>query len=73
MSAPLALIRSSCSRRTRETLGNRFLLSAIACQRCKPLQYGATALVAQDGHLANTISWSRAWSAAPTRRDLAAL
>jgi DNA-directed RNA polymerase subunit K/omega len=53
-----------------QTMGNRFLLAAIAFQRSKQLQYGAPARVARDGHkptyiavlevLANTISWSRA-------------
>jgi DNA-directed RNA polymerase subunit K/omega len=53
-----------------QTMGNRFLLSAIAFQRSKQLQGGATARVARDGHkptyiavlevLANTISWNRA-------------
>ena len=51
------------------TLGNRFLLSAIAFQRSKQLKDGAVARIARDGHkptyiavmevLANTISWSR--------------
>ena len=50
-------------------MGNRFLLSAIAFQRSKQLQGGASARVARNGHkptyiavlevLANTISWSR--------------
>lgn len=51
------------------TLGNRFLLSAIAFQRSKQIQGGAVARVARNGHkptyiavlevLANTVSWSR--------------
>lgn len=52
-----------------KTMGNRFLLSAIAFQRSKQLQGGAPARVARGVHkatyiavlevLANTISWSR--------------
>lgn len=51
------------------TLGNRFLLSAVAFLRSKQLSGGATARVQRDGHkptylavlevLANTVSWSR--------------
>jgi len=50
------------------TLGNRFLLSAIAFLRSQQLVNGATARIARDGHkptyiavlevVANTISWS---------------
>jgi DNA-directed RNA polymerase subunit K/omega len=52
-----------------QTLGNRFLLSAIAFLRSKQLSAGAPARIARDGHkptyiavlevLANTVSWSR--------------
>jgi DNA-directed RNA polymerase subunit K/omega len=52
-----------------QTMGNRFLLSAIAFQRSKQLKGGAAARVARAGHkptylavlevLANTVSWSR--------------
>ena len=52
-----------------QTLGNRFLLSAIAFLRSKQLAAGAAARIARDGHkptyvavlevLANTISWRR--------------
>ena len=51
------------------TLGNRFLLSAIAFLRSKQLSGGASARVERSGHkvtylavlevLANTVSWSR--------------
>lgn len=51
------------------TMGNRFLLSAIAFQRSKQIQGGAVARVERNGHkatyiavlevLANTISWTR--------------
>ena len=52
-----------------QTMGNRFLLSAIAFQRAKQLQGGASARVERGLHkptyvavlevLANRISWSR--------------
>jgi DNA-directed RNA polymerase subunit K/omega len=52
-----------------DSVGNRFLLSAIAFQRSKQLSGGAAARIPRDGHkpthiavlevLANTISWSR--------------
>ena len=52
-----------------QTMGNRFLLSAIAFQRTKQLKGGAPARVHRADHkptylavlevLANTVSWSR--------------
>jgi DNA-directed RNA polymerase subunit K/omega len=63
---PHALVHDTSDNRT---MGNRFLLSAIAFQRSKQLQGGATARVPRGGHkptyiavlevLANTVSWSR--------------
>lgn len=58
-----------------QTMGNRFLLSAIAFQRAKQLQGGAPARVERGAHkptyiavievLANRISWSRTEAPAP--------
>ena len=58
-----------------QTMGNRFLLSAIAFQRAKQLQGGASARVERGLHkptyvavlevLANRISWSRTEVPAP--------
>jgi DNA-directed RNA polymerase subunit K/omega len=52
-----------------DTVGNRFLLSAVAFLRSKQIQAGATARVARDGHkptylavlevLADTVTWTR--------------
>lgn len=58
-----------------QTMGNRFLLSALAFQRNKQLRGGAPCRVERNGHkstylavlevLANTISWSQVEAPAP--------
>jgi DNA-directed RNA polymerase subunit K/omega len=62
-----------------QTMGNRFLLSAIAFQRAKQLQGGAAARVERGLHkptyvavlevLANRISWSRTEVPAPAEEQ----
>jgi DNA-directed RNA polymerase subunit K/omega len=62
-----------------QTMGNRFLLSAIAFQRAKQLQGGAAARVERGLHkptyvavlevLANRISWSRTEVPAPVEEQ----
>lgn len=69
MSAPPSVAHPLVQDSNVHTMGNRFLLSAIAFQRSKQIQGGAVARVARNGHkptyiavlevLANTISWSR--------------
>lgn len=69
MSAPLTAHPLVQDTLDTKTMGNRFLLSAIAFQRTRQLKGGAKARVEPSGHkptylavlevLANTVSWSR--------------